>query len=58
MTKKIAIIGRHPTLEPGFNGGMSLNEALGFARVVDSQALPLVGVGVETIVSIAATAID
>jgi hypothetical protein len=30
MTKKIAIIGRHPTLEPGFNGGMSLNEALGF----------------------------
>lgn len=33
MTKKIAIIGRHPTLEPGFNGGMSLNEALGFEQL-------------------------
>lgn len=30
MTLRIAIVGRHPTLEPGFNAAMSLNEALGF----------------------------
>lgn len=30
MAKRIAIVGRHPVLEPGFNAAMSLNEALGF----------------------------
>jgi hypothetical protein len=40
----------------GFVPGV--NEALGFVGVIDSQALPLFGVGVETIISIAAAAID
>lgn len=30
MARSIAIVGRHPLLEPGFNAAMSLNEALGF----------------------------
>ena len=38
-------------LIPGFNG------AWGSVGVVDSQALPLFGVGVETVISIAASAI-
>jgi hypothetical protein len=30
VSLRIAIVGRHPTLEPGFNAAMSLDEALGF----------------------------
>jgi predicted RND superfamily exporter protein len=40
----------------GFVSGV--NEALGFAGFVDSQALPLFGMGVETIIGVAASAIN
>jgi hypothetical protein len=40
----------------GFIPGV--NESLGLVGVIDSQALPPFGVGVETVISIAATAID
>jgi hypothetical protein len=40
----------------GFVPGV--NEALGFVGDIDSQALPLFGVGVETVIGIAASAID
>jgi hypothetical protein len=40
----------------GFISGV--NEALGFVGAVDSQALPLFGVGVESVISIAVFAMD
>jgi hypothetical protein len=40
----------------GFVPGV--NEALGFVGVIDSKALPLLGLGVETVISIAVSAID
>jgi hypothetical protein len=40
----------------GFVAGF--NEALRFVGVIDSQALPLFGVGVETVIGIAVSAID
>ena len=46
----------HGYMADGFVLG--INEALGFARIVDAQALPLFGVGVETVISIADAAID
>jgi hypothetical protein len=33
MSKKLAIVGRHPVLEHGFNATMSITEALGFEAV-------------------------
>jgi hypothetical protein len=46
----------HRHMADGFIAGV--NEALGFVGVIDSQTLPLFGVGVETVIGIAVSAID
>jgi hypothetical protein len=46
----------HGHMTDGFIPGV--NEALGFVGVIDSQALPLFGLGVETVISIAVSAMD